>query len=97
MDATGSMSPGMPLSEIIERVSNIYGVDPKALTRRTRTGRIAEARSILCFLAVRELKYSGASVAEILQMSRAGVSVAAMRGELFILSDPDIRKKIGVN
>jgi len=87
----------MSISELVERVSMVYGVNPEALARSTRSGCIAEARSVICFLAVREMGCSGAKVAGVLRMSRAGVSVAAGKGASSFLSDPDLRRKIGVN
>ena len=78
-------------------MAGVYDIDPEALAWRTRSGCIAEARSIICFIALREMGYSGAEVAEVLRMSRAGVSVAATRGAALLLDDPDLRGKVGAN
>ena len=70
----------LPLASLVKRVAEVYDIDPQLLMWRTRRGCIAEARSIICFLAMREMGYSGVDIAEILRISRAGVSVAATRG-----------------
>ena len=87
----------MPLAELVERIAALYEITPQALSWRTRSGRTAEARSVLCFLSMREMGYTGVEVADVLHMSRAGVSVAATRGACLVRADPDIRQKLEAN
>jgi hypothetical protein len=38
---------------------------------------VAKARGVICFLAVREIGYSGVAVGQILNMNTSGVCIAA--------------------
>ncbi len=89
-----SAGPALPLAELIKRVAPICNVDPDELFRRTRVAGVAEARSLVCFVAVREMGYSGADVARTLKMSRAGVTLAIARGGELLALDPALRGRI---
>ncbi|AJE02316.1 transposase [Geobacter pickeringii] len=84
----------LPLDELINRIAVMCNVDSDALLRRTRVAGVAEARSIVCFVSVREMGYSGAEVARTLKMSRAGVTLAVARGAGLLASDSAIRDNI---
>ncbi|MEI8355710.1 MAG: hypothetical protein WCG31_06430 [Deltaproteobacteria bacterium] len=45
-------------------------------------------RSLICYLAVRRAGYSGSLVGRLVNLQRAGVSVAAGRGEKSVQDDP---------
>lgn len=69
-----------PVEDIVRRVCEYYGVDPADIGKNIRTAQIAKARSVVCFLAVREAGHSGVRVGEQVNLGRAGVSRAAVRG-----------------
>lgn len=81
-------TPAISISKLIHRVSNYFTVAPERLKQRTRAPGVAEARSIICYLAVRQLGYNGAEIGRRLGISRSGVSVAVNRGELLMKSKP---------
>lgn len=81
----------MPLEVLIERVATFLGIRREALRQRTRGKRLAEARGIISYVAVRELGHNGAEVARSLNMSRSGVSVAAARGEETVRNNQSLR------
>jgi transcriptional regulator len=56
----------------------------------SRTARIAEVRSIICYLAVRQAGHSGVEVGKHLNLQRAGVSIAASRGEEKVKDAPKL-------
>jgi chromosomal replication initiation ATPase DnaA len=72
------------IREVIDKVCFRFDVDPDELRLKTRAPRIAEVRSIVCYLAVRHLGHSGVAVGRHLGLGRAGVSVAAGRGEKLV-------------
>lgn len=86
--------PALSLAELISRIAEMCNVDPDDLFRRTRIAGVAEARSLICFVGVREMGYSGAEVARTLKMSRGGVTLAVARGRELWASEPAIREEI---
>uniref|UniRef100_A0A831XDZ1 Transposase n=1 Tax=Geobacter metallireducens TaxID=28232 RepID=A0A831XDZ1_GEOME len=89
-----TIGPIPTLGELVSRIAAHCGVAPDALRRRTRIAGVAEARSLVSALAVREMGYSGAEVARALQMSRSGVTSAVERGVELLIADPKLREKI---
>ena len=71
----------MPLKELIEQIATFLGIRPEALSQRTRGKRLVDARSVISYVAVREMGHNGAEVARALNMIRSGVSIAAGCGE----------------
>jgi len=50
---------------------------PEILRQRTRGKRLADACSVISYVAVREMGHNGAEMARALNMSLSGVSIAA--------------------
>ncbi len=84
----------MPLEVLIERVATFLRIRPEALRQRTRGKRLAGARGIISYVAVRELGHNGAEVARALNMSRSGVSIAAARGEEIVRNNQSLRNYV---
>jgi REP-associated tyrosine transposase len=84
-------APIMPLDALIKRVAGAFGVEAEALRLRKRNKQLAATRSVLCYFAVREMGHNGADVGRMLNISRAGVSAAASRGEIMIRADRTLR------
>jgi hypothetical protein len=82
------------LSELIKRVAEFFGVESSALKRRSRLLQIVEARGAICFLAVREIGYSGVAVGQMLNMNRSGVCIAARRGDILMQRNPRIKEQV---
>lgn len=74
----------MSLAKLIGFVAREFGIKEGDLERRNREKVLADGRAAICYLAVREMGYSGEKVAGILNISRSGVSVAARRGEAVV-------------
>ena len=75
-----SAGAGMSLVEIIQGTAEVFGVRVELLRQRSRIKELAEARAVICYLAVRECGFNGVEVARALNLSRSGVSVAVKRG-----------------
>lgn len=82
------------ISEIVKRVCEYYDLDVSALSKNTRTEQIAKARSVICYLAVREVGCNGSKVGEQINLGRAGASRAALRGAEIIKDNPTLFKLI---
>lgn len=84
----------MELLTIVARVCEYYGTAADALMENSRKAAITTARSVICYLAVRRAGYSGTLVGRLVNLRRAGVSVAAARGEELAKKDPKILRLI---
>jgi putative transposase len=71
----------MEIKENVAKVCHHFGVDPEDLRLKTRAAMIVNARSLICYLAVCQTWHSGVAVGRHVNLRRAGVSVAAGRGE----------------
>lgn len=77
-------SRGYNLDTLERRVLEIYQIDKEDLYSKSRQKIRAEARSIFCYWAVRELGIQGTQVAKRLEMSQPGIVYAINRGERIV-------------
>ena len=78
------------LPELLSHVSDRLQINPKAVRRPSKKRQIAEARGIICYLAVRHLGYKGINVGRELHLGPTGVSIAVRRGEELIGTFQDL-------
>lgn len=71
----------MSLTELIGRVCEHFRLTPEAVRHPSKARALAEARGVICYLAVRELGFRGQEVGRELYLGSAGVSIAIRRGE----------------
>jgi putative transposase len=76
LDASG---PG--LDELIGKVAVFFDISVDDLKSSSKNRRIVQARAVLCYLAVRKLRFSCADVARRINISPNTVSVAVSRGQ----------------
>ncbi len=82
------LSRPIEIEIIVSRVCDYLGIETDSLRHNTRATKIVDARSVICYLAVRRAGHSGVEVGKQLNLLRAGVSVAAGRGDKIVLNDP---------
>jgi len=75
------ISEGVDLDQIAARVSKVLDVQPQAVWAKGKHRRIVEARSLLCYWAVRELGIPMSSLARKLGLSVPSVSESVTRGQ----------------
>jgi hypothetical protein len=75
---------GYDIDKLEQRVLEIYQIERRDLYSKSRLKIRAEARSVFCYWAVRELGVEGAQMAKRLMMSQPGVSYAVGRGERIV-------------
>jgi len=80
----------MEIKDIVANVCRYFEIDPAELHFNSRAARIADVRSVICYLAVRKVGHSGVEVGKQMNLRRAGVSVAASRGEEKVKKDPEL-------
>ena len=93
---TEGKKPAIPISlaDLAAHVALIFELSPELLTQRIRTKNVSAARSVFCYIAVREIGYSGVEIAEFLGQSRAGICLSAARGEAMFMKDPMLKTNI---
>jgi len=85
------------LSELVKHVSEKFQVEAEKVKRPSKTRHLAEARGVVCYLAVRQLGYRGAEVGKELHRGPTGVSIAVRRGEKSIVNYRDIESWVLAN
>jgi putative transposase len=83
------------LDIIVERILAALDVSESDLLSRTRELRVANVRAIICHLAVKS-GHSGVAIARRLNISGAGVTVAARRGRELIKNHPELAGLVGM-
>lgn len=80
--------------EVVRRVCDHYGIAPEELGKKTKTSKVAEVRSVICYLAVQELGHNGVEIGKAVGLRRAAVSRAAVRGGALVAGDQDLFKLV---
>jgi len=75
---------GMDVEKIARRVSELLDLNSDEVWAQGKSRKIVNARSLLCYWAVRELGVSMSSLARRLKISPAAVSQSVLRGEKII-------------
>jgi putative transposase len=72
---------GYDLERLSQKVAEIFEIDPEYLWSKGKYSRLVEARSLLCYWAVRGLGVSATELAKRLEISQPAVSISVKRGE----------------
>ena len=72
---------GYDLDKIAARVADLMGLEAFEIWAPGRERRRVQARSLLCYWAVRDLGISMAELSRRLKLSLSGISLAVKRGE----------------
>ena len=72
------------LNRLVERVADFFKVDIEDLKSRSKVPSIAKARAVLCYVGVRKLGLTSASIAKELGISPSAVSKAIVRAPQFL-------------
>jgi REP element-mobilizing transposase RayT len=83
-----------PLSDLIQKVSLVLGIESEMVRRASKSRSLAEARGMICYVAIRELGYSGIELGRELNLGSAGVSRALKRAESVFRENPEIKRNI---
>ena len=75
------VAEGYDLDKIVSKVSDLMQLEPSELWAAGKEPKRVEARSLLCYWAVRDLGISMAELSRRLKLSLSGVSLSVKRGE----------------
>jgi REP element-mobilizing transposase RayT len=86
---------GVDFEHLLQRVAALFAITPEEVRAPSKQPRRVQARSLLCYWAVRELGLGGVTVAAALGATQSAVSKAVHRGEHYAfehkVSFPDKR------
>ena len=75
------VAKGYELDKIVSKVSNLMQLEPSDIWAPGKERKCVEARSLLCYWAVRDLGINMAKLARRLRLSLSGVSLSVKRRE----------------
>ena len=84
----------IPLPDLVKRVSETLKVDRGDLCSGDRRSLVSKARSVISYMAVREMGYSGVEVGRILNLSGPGMTRGIEKGKKIICNHEDLRNKL---
>jgi REP element-mobilizing transposase RayT len=88
----GKLSLTTDLNSLQTRVIKYFELPSGDILRRGRRNHYSEARELFCYLAVRELGFSGVKVGEMIGMGISSVSRSVRRGEELFALSPVLRE-----
>jgi len=77
----------IPLDELANRVVTHFGIKIEDILAKGQKRKISEARSVICYFAIKELEYSGVSVGKFLKIRRYSALRSAERGKKILDTD----------
>lgn len=89
------LPPKLSMPHLQELVCSLFAVEPQEILRRARMDKVAEAKAVFCYAAIRLLGLTGSEVAKHLGMGSSAVSRAVTRGEEVLRHRPTVKKKLG--
>ena len=87
----------LSLEEVIDIVANSMKVSSDDIKSCSRKRRLAHARSIVAYVAIRNLGYKGTEVAQVMSLSPPTVSRHIDKGENFIDKHEDLKVKLKIS
>lgn len=84
---------GLDMRGLVEKVACHFGVDAESLKSASKVSPVAKARAVLCYLGVRKMGLTAASIAKEIGISPSAVSRAIPRASQ-IMQDHDIEGQL---
>jgi hypothetical protein len=72
---------GVDFEKVVEWVAEVFVLEPEQVLSPLKQPLRVQARSLLCYWAIKELEMRGADVARRLKISNSAVSRSVVRGE----------------
>lgn len=84
----------LSLTDLTERVATLHGLSVYELTRKGRREPVSQAKAVLIYLGIHFKGQTCQLMGEMTGMTVQSASIAKLRGENFVKSNPDLRKLI---
>ena len=81
----------LPLEDLIDTVAKWFGVPADELGTSSRKRKVAQARSVVTYVAIRNHRYKGTEIAKALSLSSPTVSQNIDKGKILIDKNKDLK------
>ena len=71
----------IPIDQLADKITSYFDIKIDDILIKSQKSKISKARSIICYLAIKEMKYSGTSVGKFLNIRRYSALRCAERGK----------------
>jgi REP element-mobilizing transposase RayT len=89
-------APALSMADLMEQVAEYFQLERTRLSKPSKERKLAQAKAVICYMALRELGLRGIDVSAELACTPAAVSHAAKRGEAVIREEEGLRERFGV-
>jgi hypothetical protein len=79
---------------VLDFIGREFGVRREEILGGGRRREISRARSVFCYVCLKELGLTGRRLSEVLGVTPAGVHLASVRGEAFMMRDGKFEKSL---
>lgn len=83
--------PAPKLDQLITKVAEFYGMNAESIVTPTKERGVVQAKSVICYLAIRRFSYSGVEVAHRIGYSTSAASHATSRGKKLFENNQEIQ------
>lgn len=85
----------IPIDQLADKITSYFGIKIDDILIKSQKSKISKARSIICYLAIKEMKYSGTSVGKFLNIRRYSALRCAERGKNILDKDKRLWDLLG--
>jgi REP element-mobilizing transposase RayT len=86
----------IPIDQLADKITSYFDIKIDDILIKSQKSKISKARSIICYLAIKEMKYSGTSVGKFLNIRRYSALRCAERGRNILDKDKRLWDLLGV-
>ena len=86
----------IPLTQLIRKVASHFDLKEASIISASRRNEIAKARAIICYLAIKKMRYPGTAVGKFLKIRRYSALRCAERGKKVLDTDRKLWELIQV-
>jgi REP element-mobilizing transposase RayT len=86
----------IPIDQLAGKITSYFGIKIDDILIKSQKNKISKARSIICYLAIKEMKYSGTSVGKFLNIRRYSALRCAERGKNILDKDKRLWVLLGI-
>ena len=77
----------IPIDQLADKITSYFDIKIDDILIKSQKSKISKVRSIICYLAIKEMKYSGTSVGKFLNIRRYSALRCAERGKNILDKD----------
>ncbi|MBW2570588.1 MAG: transposase [Deltaproteobacteria bacterium] len=86
----------IPIDQLADKITSYFDIKIDDILIKSQKSKISKARSIICYLAIKEMKYSGTSVGKFLNIRRYSALRCAERGRNILDKDKRLWDLLGI-